>query len=186
MQGAGFAPKAHKQAVSRPFDQALKRGKEWEWKVYSLLKDRFPDIRKPLTYEEALGYLDKAPDMSVRGLAVQCKRRDFDFTGPHDFPFSSFYIDEEYKLQSDYIPDSVYRSMPVHEKRRNLRQFLAYFTANASMTHLGVVIPGTKEYWFTETCRLRRDDRSGTSWACPLNKVLWLKIEDFPTILTRF
>jgi hypothetical protein len=184
MQGAGSAPTAQKQVVQRPFAEALARGKEWEWVVYGLLKVRYPDIRRPLTYEEAIGRVDEEPDMAVRGLAVQCKRREFNFTCATDFPYQTVMIDEEYKLRSDYISQDEYLSMPEHERLQNLKQFMCYFIASQDMTHMAVVIPASKAYWRLRKRDLKRDARPSYSWECPKSKALFMPVEKWRMILT--
>lgn len=184
MQGAGFALTAHKQSVAEKFDIALRRGKEWEWAVYRFLKHRYPDIRKPLTFEEALGRVDKEPDMSIRGLPVQCKRREFHFTDANDFPFGTILVDEEYKLRSDYLSHNEYHALSEDERKQNLRQFMAYFIANESMSHMAVVIPASKPYWSLAKFPLKRDGRDSFTWECPLHKAIFRPVSEWRTILT--
>lgn len=185
MQGAGSAPPAQKQVVQRPFTEALARGKEWEWVVYAFLKERYPDIRRPLTYEEAIGRVDEEPDMAVRGLPIQCKRREFNFTCQEDFPYQTVMVDEEYKLRSDYISQDEYLAMPERDRLQNLKQFLAYFVASQDMKYMAVIIPASKAYWRLRKRDLKRDARAAYSWECPKTKALFMPVENWRQILTR-
>lgn len=170
---------------SQQFADYLRYGKEWEWLAYHLLKDRFPDIRPPKTLEEALALgPDDEPDMQINGMPVECKRRRFAFTGPHDFPYQHFYIDEEYKLRDPRLPKQEYYAKPEGERLSYIKPFFMYLTANADLTHMGVVIPASKPYWSLDRRQLRRDSREGSSWACRLNKVIFVEIPEWRSILT--
>lgn len=171
------------------FERFIHFGKEWEWKAYGFLKERYPRIRPPLTAEQALAEFgrhnpDPNPDLSINGFPIECKRRKFDFTCAEDYPYESFYIDEEYKLRDKSIPAEDYFRMTVSERRQHIKPFMMYLTCNKSMTHMGVVIPASKSYWTLDRRRLSLDDRSGDSWACQLNKVLFIPVAEWRTILT--
>jgi hypothetical protein len=170
------------------FADYLRFGKEWEWLCYELLKGRFPDIRPPKTLEQALalgaGAVDEEPDMQILGFPVECKRRRFHFTGKEDFPYQHFYIDEEYKLRDPRVSARDYNALPPAERLSFIKPFFCYLTANADLTHMGVVIPASKPYWTLDRRRLRRDDREGQSWACRIDKVLFCEISQWRSILT--
>lgn len=172
------------------FERYIHYGKEWEWRAYAMLKSRFPAIRPPKTAEYALAKFgrhspDPDADMSLFGFPIECKRRKFHFTNQTDYPYETFYIDEEYKLRDKYIPYDEYIGMPESERLSHIRPFMLYMTANASMTHMGVVIPASKPYWRLDRKQLSKDDRKGDSWACQLNKVIFTPISEWRTILTR-
>ena len=166
----------------------LRFGKAWEWKAFEFLKERFPTLRPPLTLEEAVSLgpnaVDERPDMEFGGYAIECKRRQFDFTGPKDFPYQTFYVDEEYKLRDKTVSKDKYYGMPMIERRSHIRPFLCYLTANRDMTHMGLVIPASKGYWTLERRRLSADGRNGDSWGCQLNKVLFMPVAEWRQILT--
>lgn len=164
-------------------------GKEWEWKVFRMLRQRYPDIRRPKTLEEALaiprGQRDEESDIALLGMPIECKRRKFQFTNASDYPYQSFYIDEEYKLRDPRIPADEYAALPEADRLACIKPFCLYMTCNADMTHMGVVIPASKPYWRLDSGRLRLDDRQHHSWACALNKVIFLPVTEWRSILTR-
>jgi hypothetical protein len=170
------------------FMEYLRYGKEWEWRVYSLLRERFPALRPPKGLQKCQEYSrqspDPSPDMALHGLPLECKRRKFHFTDASDYPYETFYIDEEYKLRDKVIPKDDYNRLSVAEKRTWIKPFLCYLTANADMTHMGLVIPASKTYWTLDNRRLTQDDRRGSSWACQLNKVLFMPVAEWRSILT--
>lgn len=170
------------------FERFIHFGKEWEWKCYHLLKERYPNIRPPLTAEQALAKFsryvpDPDADLSINGFPLECKRRKFDFTCAEDYPYPSFYIDEEYKLRDKAVPADRYFAMSTGEKRQHIKPFMAYLTSNRAMTHMALIIPASKTYWTLDKKRLSLDDRSGHSWACQLNKVLFMPVAEWRTIL---
>lgn len=175
--------------TSQDFEQYVRFGKEWEWKVYTLLKTRFPHIRPPKTAEQALATYtrhrpDPDSDLAINGFPIECKRRKFDFTNAGDYPYATFYIDEEYKLRDKSLPAESYFSMTMTERRSYVKPFMMYLTCNKDMTHMGLVIPASKNYWTLDRRTLWADDRKGDSWACQLNKVLFTPVEEWQTILT--
>lgn len=167
----------------------LRWGKEWEHRCFELFRTRFPDLRAPKPVEDCVhtrtGFVDEEPDLALSGFPIECKRRRFDFTGAADYPYTSFFIDEEYKMRDRRIPSERYFAMPMEERRSYLKPFMFYATANRDMTHMGVVIPASKPYWHLETRTLHSDQRQGDSWACQLNKVLWCPVDEWRSILTR-
>lgn len=171
------------------FEQFVRFGKEWEWKVYTLLRERYPTIRPPKTADQALATYtrhrpDPDSDMSIGGFPIECKRRKFHFTSASDYPYPSFYIDEEYKLRDKTLPRDQYFGLPMTERRKFIKPFMMYLTCNKDMTHMGMVIPASKNYWTLDRKTLWADDRKGDSWACQLNKVLFVPVDEWRTILT--
>lgn len=192
MQEGGLRGASINMAVARTpadFERYIHYGKEWEWKCYELLRTRFPSIRPPLTAEQALSQFsrhraDPNPDLSLNGFPIECKRRKFSFTDASDYPYQSFYIDEEYKLRDKSVPAEDYFAMSMIERRQHIKPFMMYLTCNKEMTHMGVVIPASKTYWTLDRRTLWADDRKGDSWACQLNKVLFVPVAEWRTILT--
>lgn len=171
------------------FERYLHFGKEWEFKVYGLLKSRYPAIRAPLTAEQAIARFsrqraDPDPDLSINGFPIECKRRKFSFTSAADYPYQSFYIDEEYKLRDKSIPAEDYFAMGAAERLQHIKPFMMYLTCNKEMTHMGLVIPASKRYWSLDRKTLWSDERKGDSWACQLGKVLFVPVSEWRTILT--
>ena len=177
--------RAMTKRTPQEFAQYLAFGKAWEWRVYEFLRTRYCDLRPPKTLEQAQGCVDEESDLALSGFPIECKRRRFDFTNAADYPYATFYIDEEYKLRDRTIPKDKYFAMPMADRRSYLKPFMFYATANRDMTHMGVVIPASKPYWTLERRTLHADQRRGDSWACQLNKVLFCAVEDWRTILTR-
>jgi hypothetical protein len=192
MQEGGLRGVSINMVVARTpadFERYIHYGKEWEWRVYELLRSRFPNIRPPLTAEQALARFsrhraDPDPDLSISGFPIECKRRKFDFTDASDYPYESFYIDEEYKLRDKSVPAEDYFAMSMIERRQHIKPFMMYLTSNRAMTHMGLVIPASKNYWTLDRKTLWADERKGDSWACQLNKVLFVPVAEWRTILT--
>jgi len=166
------------------FERFIHYGKEWEFKVYRLLRQRFSGLRAPKPAEQVISHTpDPDPDMALNGFPIEAKRRKFDFTNKDDYPYPTFYINEEYKMRDRSIPAHQYYNMGITERRRYTTPFLCYLTANRAMTHMGVIIPATKPYWTLEEKSLKLDDRKSFSWACQLNKVLFMPVAEWESIL---
>ena len=173
----------------KDFERYVRFGKEWEWIVYEMLRERFPSIRPPKSADQALATYtrhrpDPDSDLAINGFPIECKRRNFHFTNAADYPYQSFYIDEEYKLRDKSLPERAYFAMSMPERRSYIKPFMMYLTCNKDMTHMGVVIPASKNYWTIDRRTLWADDRKGDSWACQLNKVLFMPVAEWRTILT--
>src|SRR5262245_4846902 len=66
---------------------------------------------------------------------VEVKHRKIEFSGSHDYPFATIFVDEVYKADN---PDK--GSPPL----------AAYVIVNASMTHAAIITAATRKHWVIE------------------------------------
>ncbi len=107
--------------------------------------------------EERAAYADDG-DLVIKKV-VEVKRRSIDFTGAHDYPYDSVFVNEAYKLT-----------------RERLAVVWGYVVVNRAGTHAAVVHTNTANKWVTVERYDADQDRRCEFLACPVAHVKFFRL----------
>ena len=91
---------------------------------------------------------------------IEVKARGIRFTGAHDYPYATVYIDEAYKL----------------EPRSDVDPLLGYCIVSGDVIHVAFIHSDTVAHWVQETRRDPKQGRDCTFVACPKAHVRWFHL----------
>lgn len=111
------------------------------------------------SFDQRMQYQDSG-DIEIRK-RVEVKHRNIPFTSRYDFPYSTVFVDEVYKI--DRVPSK--------------KQLAAYIILNKDATHAAIVDPATSEMWVVEEKFDPTHGEVRPTFACPVSLVQFLKIE---------
>lgn len=110
-------------------------------------------------FDHRVEYADEG-DLEIRK-RIEVKHRKLKFTSAEDYPFSTVFVDEAYKVD-----------------RYPIETLSSYVIVNKPMTHAAIVLAGTREHWFIER---RYDPTNGDMrnfYVCPVRFTKFISLEE--------